>query len=309
MHINPTCRHLRRTAAAWLAVATIGATLMFGSAAAFAEEALRDMVPQRIKSAGVLRVGISPDFEPAEFYKPGTTEIAGYDPELIRAIAAQLGLEVRFFAVGYDGLIPGLQSDRFDVVMSGLTDTPEREKAVGFIGYLLHWMDFVAAKNNPAGISGDMASACGKRPAAEKGSITVNYAEQVKKICGERGLAGPSVGLFDNQTASTLALRSGRLDVAFRSPIGVPKLQEATGNAFVTFRVEQVPVSLLGIATPKDDTQLQKAVLAGLKAIQADGTYRMILTKWGIDNLAFDQPGINLAGTNPAAIPTSVPVK
>lgn len=260
-------------------------------------------LPESIKSSGVLRVGISPDFEPAEFYRPGTKEIAGYDPDLIKAIAANLGLTVEFVPVGYDGLIPGLQSRRFDVVMSGLTDTVEREKEVSFVDYMKHYQVFFTLKENKAGVSGDMLSVCGKRIAAEKGSITVDYTDQVKKTCKDAGQPEPSVTLYDNQTATTMAVQSGRIDAGFRSPLAMPVLQKATNNAFVSFKVDQIPSVLLGIATAKDDQQLLDALLTGLKNVQADGTYDKILGEWGVSDVAFKEPGINIAGTNPSAVP------
>lgn len=260
-------------------------------------------LPEAIKSSGVLRVGISPDFEPAEFYKPGTKEIAGYDPDLIKAIAANLGLKVEFVPVGYDGLIPGLQSDRFDVVMSGLTDTVEREKEVGFVDYMKHYQVFFTLKENKSGVSGDMLSVCGKRIAAEKGSITVDYTDQVKKTCKDAGKQAPSVTLYDNQTATTMAVQSGRIDAGFRSPLAMPVLQKATNDAFVSFKVDQIPSVLLGIAVAKDNQQLLDALLTGLKNVQADGTYDKILAQWGVADVAFKEPGINIAGTNPSAVP------
>ncbi|GAY10879.1 amino acid ABC transporter, periplasmic amino acid-binding protein [Pseudonocardia sp. N23] len=260
-------------------------------------------LPDDIGKRGTLRVGIAPDFAPAEFYKPGTKEIVGYDPDLITAIAGALGLRTEFVPVGYDGLIPGLQADRFDVVMSGLTDTAERQKVVSFVDYMKHYQVFVVLADNKAGVSGDMLTVCGKRLATENGSTTVDYAKTVADKCRAAGRAEPVVTTFADQTASTLALRSDRVDVAFRSPLAVPELQKATDNAFRTFKVDGIPTVLLGIATIKDDTVLLDALLAGLKSIQADGKYHRIMSGWGVSDVEFDKPGINLATTDPSAVP------
>lgn len=260
-------------------------------------------LPSSIKAAGVLRVGTSPDFAPAEFYEPGTKNISGYDPALITAIASALGLKVEFVAVSYDGLIPGLQADRFDAVMSGLTDTQEREASVDFVDYMIHFQVFTVLKGNKAGITNDMTSVCGKRLAVETGSITVNYGQTVTDKCQAAKLAAPTITNFSDQTASTLALRSGRVDVIFRSPLAIPDLQKATNNAFETFRVNQIPNVVLGIGVKKGDTQLAEALLTGLKAIQSDGTYNKIMTQWGVSSVEFHNPGINLVTTDPSAIP------
>lgn len=262
-----------------------------------------ELLPAKIQESGVLRVGTSPDFEPAEFYKPGTKEITGYDPELIEAIAEALGVTVEFVAVSYDGLVPGLQSDRFDVVVSGLTDTAEREEQVTFVDYMQHYQVFVTKADNPHGVTGDMLSACGLKLAAEKGSITVDYAETVTTKCQEAGKPAPKIVPLDNQNATTLAIRSGQVDVGFRSPLSLPVLQKATNDAFVAFRVDEIPTVLLGMAVVKGNDELAEAILSGLKQIQEDGTYLEILKKWGVEDVAFDQPGINIAVENPDLIP------
>jgi polar amino acid transport system substrate-binding protein len=166
-----------------------------------------------------------------------------------------------------------------------------------------HYQVFLTLKGNKAGLSEDMLSACGKKIAAEKGSITVDYSNQVKEACKTAGKPAPSVTLYDNQTATTLAIQSGRIDAGFRSPLAMPVLQKATKDAFEWFKVKQIPTVLLGIATQKDDTAMLDSLLAGLKATQADGTYDQILSKWGVSEVAFKEPGINLVTTNPSAIP------
>lgn len=261
------------------------------------------LLPTEIQQSGTLRVGTSPDFEPAEFYKPGTKDITGYDPELIEAIADALGVQVQFVPVSYDGLIPGLQSGRFDVVVSGLTDTAEREEQVTFVDYMQHYQVFVTPADNPHGVSGDMLSVCGLKLAAEKGSITVDYAQTVTKECQDAGKPAPKITPLDSQNATTLAIRSGQVDVGFRSPLSLPALQKATNNAFASFRVANLETVLLGMAVKNGNDQLADAVLDGLKQIQADGTYLSVMKKWGVEDVAFDKPGIDIAVKNPELIP------
>ncbi len=80
---------------------------------------------------GTLVVGMNLQFEP-EMYLDENGEPAGYDVELLYALADSLGLELEIQNLDFNGLIPGLQSQTFDMVSVGLTNTEERDQVVDF---------------------------------------------------------------------------------------------------------------------------------------------------------------------------------
>ena len=75
----------------------------------------------------VLKVGSSIDFAPFEFQDEGQKEYQGFDMDLIRAIGKEMGCEVEIQNLGFDGLIPALQSHNIDVIISGMTINDERK--------------------------------------------------------------------------------------------------------------------------------------------------------------------------------------
>ena len=75
-----------------------------------------------------LIVGTEPTFPPFEYQDEETKEIVGFDIELIKAIAEEAGYEVEIQNLGFDGLIGALKSGNIDIIMSGMTITPEREE-------------------------------------------------------------------------------------------------------------------------------------------------------------------------------------
>jgi ABC-type amino acid transport substrate-binding protein len=79
---------------------------------------------------GTLTVGMTLQFKPEMYLDKGKP--AGYDVELVTALAKSLGLKLKIDNLGFNGLIPGLVAKKFDMVSVGLSPTPERKKAIDF---------------------------------------------------------------------------------------------------------------------------------------------------------------------------------
>ncbi|MFO7635373.1 MAG: transporter substrate-binding domain-containing protein, partial [Caldilinea sp.] len=86
---------------------------------------------QRILDDGRIVVGTSADYPPFEFYNDNF-QIDGFDPALIREIAEQLGVEVQFQDMAFDGLGEALVIGQVDVVIAAVSQTPERARLVDF---------------------------------------------------------------------------------------------------------------------------------------------------------------------------------
>jgi ABC-type amino acid transport substrate-binding protein len=82
------------------------------------------------KNDNVLTMATNAEFPPYEFMEGG--KIAGIDAEIGAAIAAKLGKELVIENVDFDSLIPGVQTNKYDFVMAGMTVTDERKEQVNF---------------------------------------------------------------------------------------------------------------------------------------------------------------------------------
>lgn len=87
--------------------------MVFGAAGAYAKE-----------KGNVLYVGTNAEFQPFEYLENG--KIVGFDVELMEAIAKELGKEVEWKNISFDGLLPALQSKKLDVIIAGMSATEER---------------------------------------------------------------------------------------------------------------------------------------------------------------------------------------
>jgi polar amino acid transport system substrate-binding protein len=85
-----------------------------------------------IKKAGTLRVGSWLQYEPEMYKDLKTGEIKGFWMDMARKMAADLGVKVEFIDSDWDGLIPGLQSGKFDIVLAQMAITSKRALAVDF---------------------------------------------------------------------------------------------------------------------------------------------------------------------------------
>ncbi|MDQ1909130.1 ABC transporter substrate-binding protein [Paenibacillus sp. GD4] len=102
-----------------------------GSAAPAAQ---KETKLDQIKKAGKIVVGTSADYPPYEFHKEVNKkdEIVGFDIEIARAIAKDLGVELEMKDMKFDGLLAALEAGNVDFVISGMTPTEERKKSVDF---------------------------------------------------------------------------------------------------------------------------------------------------------------------------------
>jgi len=86
----------------------------------------------RVLESGVLRVGTTGDFRPMSFRDPKTSEYAGHDIEVARELAKDLGVKIEFVPTEWKTLINGIQTDKYDVAMSGISMNVDRAKVAAF---------------------------------------------------------------------------------------------------------------------------------------------------------------------------------
>ncbi len=116
--------------AATVAVAASAIGMTSGTAAAATSGRAAASPPPGLMTNGQLVVGMSLQFKP-EMYLKGNTP-AGYDVDLLHKLAAYAHVKLVIKNLGFNGLIPGLQTKKFDMVSVGLSPTPARKKVVTF---------------------------------------------------------------------------------------------------------------------------------------------------------------------------------
>lgn len=263
-----------------------------GTASAGAQEPAAAL-PQKLKDKGTLTVGTDPTFAPFE-YKEGNT-IKGIDADLAKAIATELGLEVELVQAPFDSLLPGLQTGKFDIGMSGFSGSEEREQVMNLVQYAQAGNSyFVNADVDPATVQ-KPDDLCGKRVAVLKGSANAEVDQEQAKKCDEK----MEVLVFPDQNAEALAVASKRADVGDTfGPVAAWLVSRSEGKLQLAGENYDGARPIV-IAVPKG-TGLAQPVNDALKAVIADGTYERVMKEWNAESNMVDEPIINPVTGQPA---------
>jgi polar amino acid transport system substrate-binding protein len=261
------------------------------------------LVPDKIKSKGAITIATDATYAPNEFSTDGGKTFQGMDIDLGKAIGQVLGLQVKFVNTPFDGIIAGLAAGKYDLGMSSFTDNAEREKTVDFVTYFKAGTSIAVKKGNPLGIKGQ-ADLCGKRVAAEKGTVQLDSLTKdkledgtvtLRGTCKKDGKPVPKPVALPDQNAVNSALIAGRAD-AFTADSPVVEYQVKITNGGVEQGGEAADVAPYGIAIPKSSGTFKEAVQKAVKKLIDDGTYGTIMDTWGLKDGAITDPKVNGAG-------------
>ena len=252
-------------------------------------DSIAAMLPEKMKSAGVLNVGMANNYPPNEF-KDDNGQPAGWAVDLTNALGQVMGLEVNFDIGTFDNIIPAVRAGKDDMGVSSFTDTLEREKQVDFVNYYSAGIQWATTKDKTV----DPEDACGLKVAVQ--ALTYQDTHEVpakSKACTDAGKPAITIFKYDAQDQATNALVVGQVDaMSADSPVTLyaisktkDKLQTA-GNAF-----EVAPYGMPVAQGSEFTPVLQKA----LQTLIDDGTYNKILSKWGVEAGGVKTAEINVA--------------
>ncbi|UXY29867.1 ABC transporter substrate-binding protein [Streptomyces sp. HUAS TT20] len=274
-----------------------------GSTTASASAPLADKLPADIKKAGVIKVGSDIAYPPVEYMENG--KAVGIDPDIADALGKQLGVKFEFQNGKFDNLIVGLQAKRFQVLMSAMNDTKDRQngidsdtgKKVGngvdFVDYFTAGTSILVQKGNPKGIK-SLDDLCGKVVALQKGTTSEGIAKAQSKKCTKDGKKAINLQTFDTDPEALLRLKQGA-SVADLNDFPVAAYNAKTSGGGKDFEVvgEQIEAGPYGIAVGKENTQLRDALQSAMAAIIKSGEYQKIMEKWNVTQGAVTEAKTN----------------
>ncbi|MFT4068210.1 ABC transporter substrate-binding protein [Paraburkholderia sp.] len=215
----------------------------------------------------------------------------GFDVDIMRAVAEDLGLKINYVNVKTDGLFPGISAKRYDVGMGALVDTKKREQSVDLVDYLQVGSGFIVSTGNPKKVK-TLDDLCGLTVASTTGDIGTMYAHDQTEKCVAQGKPGVTVREFPEGAQAMLQLYSGRADVMIHGyPLSVYLVQQSDGRLEVAG--EQFNVAPEGMAIFKGNVALRNALMTGLDHIIANGKYAAILAKYHISEAALPHATYN----------------
>lgn len=253
---------------------------------------LASALPDSVRTAGVLRVGSDIAYAPVEFYDADGKTAIGIDPDMAEALGEQLGVRLEFQNGTFDGLITSLRSKRIDLVMSALSDTPDRQKLIDFVDYFTAGTSILVKQGNPGKIT-SLDDFCGKTIALQRGTTQEDVAKAQVTKCQRAGKP-LKVLAFDRDTEALLQVKQGRA-VADMNDFPVAAYNAKTAGGGDDFEVvgEQIEAGPYGIGVRKEDTQVRDALQKALQAIIDNGTYAKVLEKWNVSQGAVKTATVN----------------
>ncbi len=215
-----------------------------------------------------LRVGTDATFPPFELTdKQGV--IQGFDIDLVRAIAEKAGIKkVEFTQITFDGLIPGLQANQFDMVASAMYITDAREKVVNFSD--TYFPGGLTMMVKPGSNIKELKDLDGKKVSVQVGTKSVDWLK-ANAPKAELMLVKTNAEMFQ-------AVVNGQ---AAACVTGLPAARyyvSKQGNLKVTG--PELTQENYGFAFRKTDPELLGAWNKALAAVKQDGTYKKIEDKW-----------------------------
>lgn len=218
----------------------------------------------------VIVVGTNAEYPPFEFVDEAG-EIAGFDVEIMNAIAESQGVEMEFVNTRWDGIFVALASGEFDAVASAATITEERQQTVDFSDPYFNAGQMIAVRTADASTITTPEDLPGLKVGVQLGTTGDIAASEIE---------GVEVVRFDEITQAFQALDNGDLEAVVNDGPTSAELLRSNPEFDIVLVGEPFTDELYGIAVRKDAPEVLEVINAGLAAIKADGTYDAIYDKY-----------------------------
>jgi cystine transport system substrate-binding protein len=222
-----------------------------------------------VKARGTLKVALEGTYPPFN-YKEKNGELAGYDVDVARLVAARLGLKVEFVSSEWASILAGLAANKYDVIISQVGINPKREQAFDFSQPYIYSMPQLIVRNNESAAYKSLADLKGKKLGVGQGSV---YEQQA------RAVAGVEVRSYAAAPDTMSDLAAGRIDAA---------LNDSLMSAYL-LKISKLPIKAgaqvgaverMGIPFKKGNPEFKQALNKVLADAAADGSLKTISLKW-----------------------------
>jgi glutamate transport system substrate-binding protein len=239
-----------------------------GEPAADVEQFPADTTMGKIQERGEITIGVKYDVPPFGFENPQTNEVEGFDVEMGRIIAEELGVEPKFVEAISDNRIPFLQRGTVDLILSTMTINQERDLEIEFSEpyYIARGRILVPQDSDIRGIE-DLA---GKRVCTALGST---YEETIREEAPEADLQ-----LVDTYSECLELLQNGAIDAISTDDVILTGMiiQDDT----LQMVGDELTVEPYGAGIKEGDKEFQRFVSDTLEAAQEDGRWDEIYQEW-----------------------------
>lgn len=222
---------------------------------------------------GVLTIGVDNTYPPMEYNDEDTGELVGFDIDLANALAEKMGLEVNFVSTAWDAIFIGLDTEKYDCIMSSVSMTEERLENFEFTTPYLANGQVIVVKPGDESV---------QTPADLEGKkVGVQLETTADTACKKHLESGVTFDLiqYDSIDLAFLAMKSGNVDcIVVDMAVAIDFAAKYPQDYVISSAsLTNEPIS---ICIKKDNTALKDAMQAALDEVIADGTLAEISVKW-----------------------------
>jgi cystine transport system substrate-binding protein len=221
-----------------------------------------------VKAAGALKIGTEGTYAPFTYHDTDG-KLVGFDVEIGEAIAKKLGVKAEFLEGKWDGLIAGLDANRYDAVINQVGITEARKQKYDFSEPYIASKAVLIVRADDDSIKG-FADLKGKKSAQ---SLTSNFGKLAE------GAGAELVGT-DGFDQSIQLVLTGRADATINDSLSFLDFKKHKPDANVKIAAEQADADYSGVIIRKGEPELLEAINKALADIKADGTYQTISDKY-----------------------------
>ncbi|MDJ1369919.1 ABC transporter substrate-binding protein [Gulosibacter molinativorax] len=247
---------------------------------------------------GQLTVAISPYVAPLSFAAEDDPNLVlGNEADIAQLVADGLGLELNVEAVAWADWPLGVQSGKYDVVISNVTVTEERKDLFDFATYREDVLGFAVKAGSPIESITEAKDVAGLKIVVGSGTNQEAILQKWDEENVAAGLDPVEFVYYDDNAAAQLALSSGRVD-ALLSPNAVLAFAAAqTGETEVvgTLNGGWPDTANIGVTTAKGNGLIEPVQLVLQSAIE-DGAYGEVIDRWSLQDEAIDESLLNPPG-------------
>lgn len=210
-----------------------------------------------------LRIATESTYKPLS-YTDADGKLIGFEIDLMNALCEEMKAECKISSQEWDGLIPGLQAQKFDAVIAGMSITPDRLEVVDFTDpYFNSGVIFVAKKGDDISLDSDLT---GVNVGAQRSTVSSQYLEEHHP--------GANINMYDTQENAYLDLMSGRTRAILSDKVIAVNWLTSEGGDNFEKKGEEVDTGndAMGIAVRKGDALAGKFNTA-LAALKTSGKY------------------------------------
>lgn len=219
---------------------------------------------------GTLRIAMEGTYPPFNFKDPKTGQLAGYDVDVARLVAAKLKLKPEFVTAEWTAILAGLGAGKYDVIVSQVGITPKRQESFDFSAPYTYSSPQLIIRRNERASYNSLADLKGKKVGVGQGTVFEQQA---------RTMPGIDVKSYPATPENLQDLAFGRIDAALNDSLMVAYLLKNT-QLPIKAGARVGTVSRMGIPLRKGNPQLKAAIDRALAEAKADGSLKRVSLKW-----------------------------